>query len=435
MVARAVAEGSVVAFTRPLRSAVVATLAGNFLEFADFLAFALFAIPIGHAFFPATTPGTSLLLSLATFGIGFFTRPLGGLVLGAYADRAGRRAGMMVSLAFMAAGSTVLAVVPPYAAIGIAAPAIVVVARLLQGFGVGGEFGSATSYLLETAPRGREARATAWQSVTQSFATIAIGTLAFGLERDLSPAALDAWGWRVAFAIGILIAPLGLYLRRYIPETLAASDATRRRALVPRDAWRPLALAAGLVCGPTVSTYANTFMATYAQTVLHAPAWVGSTLTVGGAVFSGIGVYLGAWCGDAFGYKRALVGWRIAYVAALLPGFVVITRHGISLATLLATHATLNLLFGLAIGPMFVVMASAFPRFERGTGLALSYALAVAIFGGTAQLAMTWLIARTGSPLVPAYYLIAANCVTLLATIAIRPATDDGSTGARSAAS
>lgn len=251
--ARAVSASSAVS-TAPLRSAVVATLVGNFLEFSDFLAFALFAIPIGRAFFPATSPGTSLLLSLATFGIGFLTRPLGGLVLGAYADRAGRRAGMMLSLVIMAVGSGALAVVPPFARIGLVAPLVVVVARLLQGFAAGGEFGSATSYLLETAPRGREARATIWQSVTQTFATIAVGTLAFALERNLSAGALDAWGWRIPFAIGILIAPFGLYLRRHLPETLDVEEGTRTRGLVPREIWGALVVAAGMTCGPTVST-------------------------------------------------------------------------------------------------------------------------------------------------------------------------------------
>lgn len=419
--ARAVSAGSA-APTAPRRSAVVATLVGNFLEFSDFLAFGLFAIPIGRAFFPATSPGTSLLLSLATFGIGFLTRPLGGLVLGAYADRAGRRAGMMLSLVIMAVGSGALAVVPPFARIGLAAPLVVVVARLLQGFAAGGEFGSATSYLLETAPRGREARATIWQSVTQTFATIAVGTLAFALERNLSAGALDAWGWRIPFAIGILIAPFGIYLRRHLPETLDAAEATRTRGLVPREIWGALVVAAGMICGPTVSTYANSYMATYAQSVLHTPAWVGSALVIGGSAFIAVGAYAGAWCGDRFGYKRAMNGWRLVYIVALLPGFAIMTHRGATVATLLEAQSVLSLLFGFAIGPIYVLMASAFPRFERGTGLALSYALSVAIFGGTAQFVMQWLIGRTGNPLVPAYYMIVANCVTVAATIVIRPA-------------
>ena len=404
---------------RTRRSAVVAALVGNYLEFSDFLAFALFAVPIGRAFFPAANPEGSLLLSLATFGIGFLTRPLGGLVLGAYADRAGRRAGMMLSLVLMALGSAALAVMPPYATIGILAPLIVVAARLVQGFGIGGEFGSATSYLVETAPTGRFARATSWQAITQSFATISVGIAAFALERGLPQAAFDAWGWRIVFAAGVAIAPVGMYLRRHLPETLDEADALKRRALVPRDAWVPLALCVGLVCGGTVSTYANTFMATYAQTVLHAAASIGSLLAIAGAIFSGIGAYLGAWCGDRFGFKRAMIGWRIVYVIALVPGFVLIT-HGATLATLVVTHGFLNLLFGLTIGSMYALMATAFPRFERGTGLALSYALSVAVFGGTAQFAMAWLIAKTGNPLVPAYYMIAANCVSIAATIAVR---------------
>src|SRR5215475_3898618 len=208
--------------TLPMK-AVVAVVIGNWLEFYDFLVFTFFALMIGDAFFPGQSQISRLLGALATFGVGFFTRPLGAAVIGAYADLVGRRAALTLTLILMAIGSVLVGVTPSYAQIGLAAPIILVVARLIQGFSCGGEVGPATTYLLESAPIEKRAALTAWQGYTQQLA-IFFGSLAgVILTTSLSTQQLYDWGWRVPFVLGTLIAPIGLYIRRQLPETIDES--------------------------------------------------------------------------------------------------------------------------------------------------------------------------------------------------------------------
>src|SRR5215475_536662 len=209
--------------TLPMK-AVVAVVIGNWLEFYDFLVFTFFALMIGDAFFPGQSQISRLLGALATFGVGFFTRPLGAAVIGAYADLVGRRAALTLTLILMAIGSVLVGVTPSYAQIGLAAPIILVVARLIQGFSCGGEVGPATTYLLESAPIEKRASITAWQGHSQQLA-ILMGSL-FGviLASTLTKEQLYQWGWRVPFILGVFIAPIGLYIRRRLPETIQKSE-------------------------------------------------------------------------------------------------------------------------------------------------------------------------------------------------------------------
>src|SRR6185295_5942624 len=186
----------------------------NWLEFYDFLVFTFFAVMIGDAFFPAKTEITRLLGALATFGVGFITRPIGAAVIGAYADRVGRRDALTLTLLLMAVGSALVAFTPSYATIGIAAPIILVVARLIQGFSCGGEVGPATTYLLECAPVEKRAALTAWQGYSQYLAGIMGSLIGVILATVLSKEQLYAWGWRVPFLIGLCIGPVGFYIRR-----------------------------------------------------------------------------------------------------------------------------------------------------------------------------------------------------------------------------
>src|SRR6202795_3408857 len=199
-------------------SAVVATVLGNALEFYDFTAYAFFAVIIGRAFFPAQDPFVSLLLSVAAFGVGFITRPLGGIVIGAYADRAGRRPAMMLSIGLMAVGMVLLAATPSYATIGLAAPFLVVFARLVQGFALGGEIGPSTSYLLEAAPAGKRGQYGAWQIASQGAAAAFAGSLGVVLSWLLDADAMQSWGWRIPFLVGVAIVPMGLIMRGQLRE-------------------------------------------------------------------------------------------------------------------------------------------------------------------------------------------------------------------------
>ena len=202
---------------------LVAVVIGNWLEFYDFLVFTFFAVMIADAFFPGESQIARLLGALATFGVGFFTRPLGAAVIGAYADRVGRRAALTLTLLLMSLGSGMVAITPSYAQIGLAAPVILVLARLIQGFSCGGEVGPATTYLLETAPIEKRAAVTIWQGYSQQLAIVLGSLVGIVLTMALTSEQLYAWGWRVPFALGVLIAPVALYIRRQLPETIEES--------------------------------------------------------------------------------------------------------------------------------------------------------------------------------------------------------------------
>src|ERR1700730_1802724 len=201
-------------------SAVVATVLGNALEFYDFTAYAFFAVIIGRAFFPAHDPFVSLLLSVAAFGVGFITRPVGGIVIGAYADRAGRKPAMMLSIGLMALGMVLLAATPSYASIGLAAPILVVLARLIQGVALGGEVGPATSYRLDASPPGNRGQYGAWQVASQGAAAALAGALGVALSLLLDTNDMQSWGWRIPFIVGIAIVPVGLIMRGQLQETV-----------------------------------------------------------------------------------------------------------------------------------------------------------------------------------------------------------------------
>ena len=203
---------------------------GNALEFFDFTVYAFFAVYIGKAFFPAFSAASQIVASVAVFGVGFVARPIGGVVIGAYADRAGRKAALSLTIAMMAAGTAILAFTPSYAAIGMAAPVLVVIGRLLQGFSAGGEMGPATTYMLEMAASNRRGFYTSWQLATQGVASLFGGLVGYVVSSTLSASALAAWGWRVPFVVGLLIAPIGIYIRRQLHETLDTETAVNDTA-------------------------------------------------------------------------------------------------------------------------------------------------------------------------------------------------------------
>jgi MFS family permease len=385
---------------------IVAVVIGNWLEFYDFLAFTFFAVMIGDAFFPAQSEIGRLLSALATFGVGFFTRPLGAAIIGPYADRVGRRAALTLTLLLMAGGSAIVALTPPYAQIGIAAPILLVAARLIQGFSCGGEVGPATTYLLECAPPHKRAAWTAWQAYSQQLAIIMGSGLGLILAATLTRDQLYAWGWRVPFMVGVLIAPVAFYIRRQLPETID-SHAGRSTANVlgelARDHSRAVLLGILIICGGTISTYVFTYMTTYAITTLRLPETIATTLTLTGTIAQLAGLALGVWA-DRFGRKPMLIGWRVLFLILLYPMYVVLTSPAATPFTIIAANMFLNCIFAAGIGAVYAFMAEAFPQSVRSSGLAILYAAGVAVFGGTTQFVVAWLIDRTGNPMVPAYY-------------------------------
>ncbi len=202
------------------RGAIIATLVGNTIEFYDFIAYAFFAVYIGKAFFPTNDPTASLLLSVATFGLGFLTRPLGAVMIGAYADRAGRKPALLLTVGLMSLGTLGLVATPSYASIGIAAPIILVLSRLAQGFALGGEVGPANAVLLECAPVKQRALYMSLQGASQGVANMAGGIVGLVVASALTRDQLASWGWRIPFAFVLLLIPVGVYMRRVLPETL-----------------------------------------------------------------------------------------------------------------------------------------------------------------------------------------------------------------------
>ena len=266
----------------PLRK-VVAVGVGNALEFYDFLTFSFFAIQIGHSFFPESQTSHGLLYSLATFGVGFLTRPLGGVVIGMYGDRVGRKPAMVLSFALMGASILGLALTPSYAQIGIAAPVLLVIFRLVQGFALGGEVGPTTAYLVEAAPPNRRGLYVSLQLMTQDLAVLAAGLAGFVLTTWLSPAALDAWGWRIAFLVGATIVPIGLHMRRNLPDTLRDTDRPVTTARGRRVPVRLIVLALMLMMAAMIYVYGLDYITTYAQDSLRMTpaAAFGATMMLG----------------------------------------------------------------------------------------------------------------------------------------------------------
>jgi MFS family permease len=410
------------------RRFIVAATVGNALEFYDFVTYTFFAIQIGHAFFPSTSAYGSLMLSLATFGAGFVTRPIGALVIGAYADRVGRRSAMMLSLTMMGAAIVVLALTPSYAQIGVAAPILAVLARMAQGFSLGGEVGPTTAYLLEAAPAGRRGLAVAWQGASQGVAS-SLGALAgFSLSTLLSPAALDAYGWRIAFLLGAVALPFGLWIRRGLPETLHLPDPStdapspvNALALI-RAHGRIIVLALGVLTAGTIATYVLNYMTTFAQSTLHMKPGL-SLLASALAGVAGVGsaVY-GGWLCDRIGRRPLLIWPNLASLLIVLPVFHWIISARSALA-LLAGTTCLAAVRGLATGAFYATVAEALPKRIRSGVLATVYAAAIAIFGGTTQLVVTWLIRVTGDPMSPAWYMFAALLVGQVAYMfmSVRP--------------
>ena len=415
----AVAPGPVL----PMK-AVVAVVIGNWLEFYDFLVFTFFAVMIGDAFFPGDSEIGRLLGALATFGVGFVTRPLGAAVIGPYADRVGRRAALTLTLLLMSIGSAMIALTPPYAQIGIAAPILLLIARLIQGFSCGGEVGPATTYLLEAAPPGKRAALTAWQAYSQQLASIMGAGFGLILAATLTRDQLYAWGWRIPFLLGVLIAPVAFYIRRQLPETIAESQTHRSSTAVLSELWRghsrAVAFGVCIICGGTVATYVLNYMTTYAITTLNMSTTVGTTLGLTNSAAQIAGLAVGVWL-DRFGRKPMLVLSRVAFVLVVYPVYLILASPTASVATIIAGNSFLGFVFAIGIGPAYAFMAEAFPQSVRSSGLAILYALGVMIFGGTTQFVVAWLINVTGNPMVPAWYQMVTTTVSIVGVLLMTP--------------
>ncbi|MGN6817205.1 MAG: MFS transporter [Sphingomonas sp.] len=391
---------------------------GNALEFYDFLIFTFFAVEIGRAFFPATNPQSSLLAALATFGAGFLTRPLGGFVLGIFGDRVGRRPAMLVSFALIGIASLGVALTPSYATIGIAAPALVIFWRLLQGFALGGEVGPSTAFLAEAAPPHLRGLYVSMQMFGQNVAVLIAGLIGWALAQMLDDVTLAAWGWRIALALGVGVVPIGLVLRRTLPESLPAEAAAI--APPPLSSYRRTAVIAFLaLLSGTIMTYVTNFLTTFAKTTLHLPSGIAFWGTIAVGVGGTIGAPLGGWLADRYGRRPAMILPTLLVCLITLPAFWLITVAP-GKASLFVVGCGLRLAIGIALSAVLVHITEDFPPRVRSGALSIVYALAISIFGGSTQFVVAWLTGVTGSPLAPAWYMAAAAVVGLVAVFFAR---------------
>jgi MFS transporter, MHS family, proline/betaine transporter len=407
---------------RELLKTVVAASLVTGLEMFDFTVFGFFAVMIGDRFFPAHDPLTSLLWAVGTFGVGFFMRPVGAFVIGTYADRVGRRAAMARTSWMMALGTASLGLCPSFASIGVLAPLIVIAARSLQGFAVGGDIGVAAAFVLEAGPASRRGYLVSWQLASQGAAALLGATLGVLITRTLSPDALASWGWRIPFLIGLLIAPVGLYVRYRLRDdplfTRPAAHARTPIADLCREHGTTILLAMLIMMGGTLPVYAIVyFMPSYATRVMHLPAIVGFLASALSALLLTVIPPLAGRLLDRLRRRKplALLAWG-GTVLLVYPAFLMIT-HAASALPILGGVALISTMVALGACAVNLLVLEALPAQVRASGMAVSHALHVAVFGGTAQFVVTGLIKWTGDPMSAAWYVTPACAVSFGALI------------------
>jgi len=405
--------------------AVARVSSGNFLEMYDFMVFGYYAAAIGRAFFPSGNAYTSLMLSLMTFGAGFLMRPLGALVLGAYTDKHGRRAGLMLTLTLMSIGIVTIACTPAYATIGLIAPLLVLAGRLLQGFSAGMELGGVSVYLSEIATPGNKGFYVSWQSASQQAAVMFAALVGVMLTTTLTPAAMASWGWRVPLLIGCAIIPFLFRLRRSLEETGEFLARPRRppasevlRSLVTN--WPLIVVGTLMVTMTTVSFYMITaYTPTFGSAVLHLTSGDSLivTLCVGASNLMWLPV-MGA-LSDRIGRRPLLVGCTLGMILTAYPAMLWLVDSP-TFWKLLAVELWFSFLYGSYNGAMVVFLTEIMPVEVRTTGFSFAYSLAAALFGGFTPAISTYLIQTTGNRAVPGLWLSFAAVCGLLAALVAR---------------
>ena len=383
----------------------------------DFTVYSFFAMLIGKLFFPVNNAYTSLLLAVGTFGIGFVMRPLGAMVIGSFADRRGRKAAMTLTITLMVCGTLCIAFAPTYATAGTLGTLAIVLGRVLQGFSLGGEIGASTSMLMESGSFGSRGFRIGWQGASQGFAAL-LGALSGAvLYASLSQSALESWGWRLPFLLGLLIAPVGLYIRAHLDETLD-SDATEAHPLatVFTDHRSKIVRGALSIVAGTVGMYLIVFfMPTYLVRVLHLPTSLSLMAgCVSGATMTFMCIVSGLIADRTVSRKPIALASVVLTTLLIYPAIWTMNMHpSVPLALVMIALVTAASSFGSA--PMLLLLMEMFPASVRASGLSVIYSIGVALFGGSAQFIVTWLLARTGNPMSLALYMIACGVVTVCA--------------------
>jgi MHS family proline/betaine transporter-like MFS transporter len=396
--------------------AVTAASIGNAFEWFDFIIYGFFAMMIAKLFFPTGNETASLLLTFASFGVTFVMRPFGAVVLGNIADRHGRKTTLTLTISMMMAGTAITAFAPTYSSIGIFAPIMITGARMIQGFSAGGEFGSATVFLAEQNPTRRGFYAS-WQFAGQGLSTVLATGFGAVLNSVLTAEQMETWGWRIPFLFGLLIGPVGYYIRRHVDETLEFQSAQTISAPLREMltyAKTRLLVALGTIVLLTVAAYTNVYMPTYAIRELGLPP-AGGFLAglLAGAIQIVIVPVAGA-LSDRFGRLPIAAAAVVAILISVHPLFACLVARP-TIGWLLFVQAVIGVFVAVYAGPIPALICELFPTRVRTTAVSTSYSLAVAFFGGFAPFIVASLVDITGSSLVPGYYLMFAAAVSLFA--------------------
>jgi MFS transporter, MHS family, citrate/tricarballylate:H+ symporter len=403
---------------------VLRVTSGNFLEMFDFFLFGFYASHIAKAFFPASNEFASLLLTFMTFGAGFLMRPLGAIFLGAYVDRVGRRQGLIVTLSIMAMGTVLIAFVPTYATIGLLAPTLVLIGRLLQGFSAGVELGGVSVYLSEMATPGNKGFYVSWQSGSQQVAIIVAALIGYVLNKTLTPAEIGEWGWRIPFFIGCLIVPFIFVIRRSLEETQAFLARTHRptvseifRSIVAN--WEIVLAGMLLVVMTTVSFYLITvYTPTFGKSVLNLPEIDGLIVTLCVGISNLFWLPVMGAASDRIGRKPVLVTFTLLTILTAYPALSWLVA-GPTFGKMLAVELWLSFLYASYNGAMVVALTEIVPASARTAGFSLAYSLATALFGGFTAAVSTVLIEYTGDKAAPGWWMTFAAVCGLTATLMV----------------
>ena len=413
-----------------LKRVIGAALIGNTLEWFDLSIYAYFAVYIGKVFFPSQDPAMELIMAYGAFGISFLIRPVGAMVLGSYADRAGRKKSLTISLALMLIGTLTIALMPSYAAIGLIAPIGILMARLLQGFSAGGEFGSSTAFMMEHAPQKYRSFVASLQFASQGFGVVLSSVFGYFLLENLSAQDMQSWGWRVPFFFGLLIAPVGLYIRSTVDETpeFIKSQADKKKNIGNTiNAINPLKvllsnqkililIAMGALIVSTACTFLIKYMPTYAAANLKLAGSSGFLATLVAGIILTFATPVVGFFSDKVGRIRLMLCAASVYVVLAYPSFLWLNANP-SVVSLLLVVGMLTIIKALYFAPLPSLMADIFPTETRVTGMSLSYSIGVSVFGGFAPTISIFLIKFFKTPVAPSYYLIFAAVLSICALL------------------
>ncbi|MDR7316612.1 metabolite/H+ symporter [Brevibacillus nitrificans] len=416
---------------KEIRKAVIAGAIGNVLEMYDWAIYGLYASIISNQFFPATDPTASLLLTFAVFAVGFIMRPLGSLYFGPLGDRVGRKKALSVSVIMMAIGTVLIGILPDYNQIGIAAPLLLVLARLIQGFSAGGEWGGSTTFLVEYAPKTKRGLYGSFQQVSTAGGVLLAALVSLAFSLAMTPETLESWGWRLPFIIGVVPGILGLYLRLKVDETPKFKEIEKVQEKVKMPLKEivtkypiPLLKSIGFTIHWTVSYYIFiNYMPAYMNKVLNLPYSTALAVNVTVLVFFIMMIPIMGALSDRYGRKPLLIGSCLGFIVLSYPMFLLIGKEGILFVLL--PQLVLAIFESMYSGTGPTALAELFPTKVRNTALSVGYNLAVAIFGGTAPFIATYMISVTESKISPTYYLIACSIVTLLVLLKLKETKSD----------